>query len=181
MKKKFQILNFKFQIPRRSGAGFTLIELLLTIAIVSILMVSVILAINPFEQIKKANDGRRKSDLAELQKALEIYYQDNGSYPNALDKKIMNNDAVALDWGGGWSPYMAILPKDPKPGTKYVYAVRDGNQEYALYAGLERGSKDPQSCGAAGCGNMTLNFSVSPQDCGTTPCSYGVASSNTRP
>lgn len=54
--------------------GFTLIELLIVIAIIGVLAVAVLSAINPVEQIRKANDSRRKSDIAELLNSLERYY-----------------------------------------------------------------------------------------------------------
>ena len=34
------------------------------------------------EQFKKADDTKRKSDLAQIQRALEAYYQDFGMYPD---------------------------------------------------------------------------------------------------
>lgn len=54
--------------------GFTLIELLIVITIIGVLAVAVLSAINPVEQIRKANDSRRKSDIAELLNSLERYY-----------------------------------------------------------------------------------------------------------
>lgn len=61
--------------------GFTLIELLIVIAILGILAVSVLSAINPVEQMKKARDTGRKSDAAELLNAHERYFTTFGCYP----------------------------------------------------------------------------------------------------
>ena len=168
-----EIGNWKLEIPRRSGAGFTLIELLLVIAVVSILMLTVMFAINPFEQLKKANDSRRKSDLSETQKALELYYQDNGSYPTATNGNI--------DWGPNASAYIASTPKDPKsPSMNYVYVSTDGDQAYVIYASLERGDKDPQACSAANPCHM-VDVGVNTESCGGLGCNFGVASPNTKP
>lgn len=61
--------------------GFTLIELLIVIAILGLIAVAVLSAINPLEQFKKAGDARRKSDTAELLNAYERYYATYGCYP----------------------------------------------------------------------------------------------------
>lgn len=159
-----------------SANGFTLIELLLVIAIISILILAVMFALNPFEQIKKANDGRRKSDLSEIQKALELYYQDNGSYPP------QNQQTLAPEWGDDQAQYIAKMPQDPKsPGMRYVYVFLD-NDKYALYASLERGTHDPQACG--GSQNNTCNFTGlggNTNVCGGSGCNYGVSSPNITP
>ena len=60
--------------------GFTLIELLIVISILGILAVAVLSAINPVEQLKKARDARRKSDVAELLNAHERYFTTFGCY-----------------------------------------------------------------------------------------------------
>lgn len=61
--------------------GFTLIELLIVIAVLGILAVAVLSAINPVEQLRKARDAGRKSDAAELLNAYERYFTTWGCYP----------------------------------------------------------------------------------------------------
>ena len=61
--------------------GFTLIELLIVIAILGLIAVAVLSAINPLEQFRKANDARRKADSAELLNAYERYYTTYGCSP----------------------------------------------------------------------------------------------------
>ena len=58
--------------------GFTLIELLIVIAIIAVLSVVVILALNPAELLKQARDGTRISDLGTLNTALSLYAIDIG-------------------------------------------------------------------------------------------------------
>lgn len=60
--------------------GFTLIELLVVVALIGILAVALLSAINPLEQMKKARDAGRKSDAAELLNAYERYYSTFGCY-----------------------------------------------------------------------------------------------------
>ena len=61
------------------SAGFTLIELLVVIAIIGILSSTVLASLNSARS--KARDTRRKADMKQLQLALELYYDSNGSYP----------------------------------------------------------------------------------------------------
>lgn len=61
--------------------GFTLIELLIVIAVIAILAVAILSAINPVEQLRKADDSRRRSDTAELLNSLERYYTTYRAYP----------------------------------------------------------------------------------------------------
>lgn len=61
--------------------GFTLIELLIVVALIGILAIALLSAINPIEQAKKARDAGRKSDAAELLNAFERYNTTYDCYP----------------------------------------------------------------------------------------------------
>ncbi len=166
----------------KSSAGFTLIELILVIAVLSIMAVVLINLINPVAQFQKANDARRKSDLAQIQKTLEAYINDNGSYPphtTTAPLYRLYSGGVMYDWGSTWTAYKTALPSDPSSSQNYVYFST--GQSYWLYASLERGNKDPQACKADGssCTNVTAN-SISATACGGT-CNYGVSSPNKSP
>ncbi|CAN5158326.1 hypothetical protein BH11PAT1_BH11PAT1_3180 [soil metagenome] len=145
--------------------GFTLIELLVVIAIIGILAAVTLAAIDPFGQFKKARDAQRKSDLKQIQTALELYNQDVGSYP----------DAVLFD--SPWGTYMQKVPQDPE-GKSYYYRKTLSGAGYQLYTSLDR-DNDPQGCAAIGSCDLSVT------DCtGTVPsalCNYGVSSSNQSP
>jgi len=65
--------------------GFTLIELLIVIAILGVLAVVVLVAINPVQQLARTRDAGRMSSVAQLGHAVEAYYTShNGTYPAAL-------------------------------------------------------------------------------------------------
>lgn len=161
--------------------GFTLLELMIVIAVLSILSAGIITILNPYEQIQKANDSRRKSDLSQLQKAIEQYYEDNGRYPLQSDDgsyQIVGVNSNILPWGTPWTPYMNLLPKDPSSSKKYVYIISQNGQAYFLYASLDREGKDKQACnGGDPCESLPLEAQ---QACGDT-CNYGVSSPNFSP
>jgi prepilin-type N-terminal cleavage/methylation domain-containing protein len=61
--------------------GFTMIELLIVIAVIGILAVAVLAAINPIEQINRGHDTGSVSDAEQLIGAIDRYYTAHGYYP----------------------------------------------------------------------------------------------------
>ncbi len=165
--------------------GFTLIELLVSIAIIGILATMVVL--NIMGSMRRGRDAKRKSDLAQVSKSLEMYYNDMGQYPLSDGAgQILGCGATRTDacmWGTsvfGDEPsgivYMIKLPTDPKSNEQYFYESADGTY-YRVFAHLEN-TGDPNYNGNGYVGS----------NCGTTEgggpfeetidCTYGVASPN---
>lgn len=158
----FSAILGRRHLSKNNAAAFTLIELLVVIAVIGALAVGAITFLNPLAQIQKANDAKRKSDLSQIQKALETYYNDYGYFPTSTSNKIQG-----ISWGSAWGQYM-ILPSDPSASRNYVYCLGVSNQSYYLYASLERGGLLASNrCGAAticGTGVPTCNYGVSSPD-----------------
>lgn len=150
--------------------GFTIMGLIMAIAIVGVLVIGVTVVFDPIGRIQKEKDAKRKENLGQIQKALEAYYNDYGSYPlnpSRNDYRIKGSDGNPVPWGDPWVPYMGTLPKDPSSSRNYVYC--SSGQSYYLYVSLERG------------GPITTN-NCSGSTCGTgIACNYGVSSSNVSP
>lgn len=138
----------------RTSRGFTLIELMVAITVIGILAGALLIVINPVEQLKKGRDAQRKHDLSQVQKALEVYFNDKGRYP-------ANGEIV---WGSTWPGYMEVTPKDPVQGQSYGYDVLDNGASYRLFAKLER------------CWDAQIMPGVT--NCETAPYNYSVVSSN---
>jgi type IV pilus assembly protein PilA len=66
---------------KKLSKGFTLIELLIVIAVLGILAVAVLSAINPIEQINRSRDTGSRSDAEQLLGAIDRYYATQGFYP----------------------------------------------------------------------------------------------------
>lgn len=113
----------------KKNRGFTLIELLIVITIIGIL--SSLLVVNYIGVRSRGRDAQRKSDLRQIQTALELFRSDNGSYPANL------SCGSALTSGG--TTYLQKVPCDPtnKPPLIYQYQSASGNTIYSIKACLE--------------------------------------------
>src|SRR3989338_9469559 len=138
-----------------SKKGFTLLELVTVMAILAIL--AGILFGNFTSSLIKGRDSKRKQDLENVQKALEVYYFENNLYPTA---------AASLTGGLPWSSalvdnqavpktFMQKLPIDPMSSTGYTYVYQSDGTFYKLYSCLENDQDNSYD-------NM-----VGPADCGS--------------
>jgi prepilin-type N-terminal cleavage/methylation domain-containing protein len=132
-------------LRHNKNKGFTLIELLVVIAIIGILSSVVLASLNSARA--KARDARRYTDLVQVQLALELYYDSNGSYPMTTGWWTVcttGNDPTARDTSGanGYIPnlaplYIAALPTDPSGcvgGAFDGYIYQSDGIDYKLSA-----------------------------------------------
>lgn len=129
--------------------GFTLIELLVVISIIAILLSVATVSYTNSQQ--KGRDNRRKSDLKAIQQSLELYFQQNGRYPETISPGLIKcgTETSGEAWGTGSFAcnsitYMSPLPRDPINGTstQYYYNSPTPFNSYTLSANLENTS-DP--------------------------------------
>lgn len=128
--------------------GFTLMELILTMAIVAILSM---IGIGSYTQATiKSRDTQRKNDLSQITKAIEMFNNDRGKYPSAVDgvmycpglsgTEAPCGNSIFSYSGSKLATYIQSAPSDPTlttSGRKYVY-IPDGDlRSFALYAALE--------------------------------------------
>ena len=132
IKKLLQIVSHNDS----NNKGFTLIELLVVIGIISVL--SAVAVPNFMGARERARDTERKNDVRQIQKALELYKDDQSpvSYPAALP-------SCGAAWIVSSTTYMNLLPCDPSSGSGYSYTRNAGDTlRYTLYACLQNKS-DP--------------------------------------
>lgn len=112
---------------KRTSRGFTLIELLVVIAIIGILSSVVLASLNDARQ--KSRDAKRIADVKQLQLALELFFDSNGSYPTSTGLSALAPD------------YISVLPTDPVSGNNYTYGYNaNPATDYHLAATLEQTS-----------------------------------------
>ncbi len=155
----------------------------------AILATLILAAVNPIEQFRKAQDTRRKSDLAQLQRALEAYYQDFGKYPastlSGANPLTINRGTDGRGdpvlWGTSWKPYIDVVPIDPSSSKFYIYVSGTDNQSYRLYTALDRGTKDPDACTETTTGSGCPGASGVRCGLNNETCNFGVTSPNVSP
>jgi type II secretion system protein G len=127
-------------INHKSIIGFTLIELLIVIAIIGVL--ATLLMVNFVGVRQRARDAQRKSDLRQIQSALEIWRSDNGSYPASAEFSPSGFGKCGTPLIKNSTTYMVKIPCDPTNAAPYVYTyVSSGGVQtsagYTLYSCLE--------------------------------------------
>jgi prepilin-type N-terminal cleavage/methylation domain-containing protein len=128
-------IKFSFQKER---SGFTLIELLLTLAIISVLAITILVAIKPAQRLADARDARRAQDVNEILTGIHECVIDKkdssnmntclGSHTVAVTYEITaadistgcktlcsnaTSDSSCLNLGATLTDYFTEIPKDP--------------------------------------------------------------------
>ena len=167
----------------RANKGFTLIELLVVIAIISLLATLAITSLNNAR--KKARDSKRLADIGQLQKALDLYYNEHHTY-------IQSGNCGATSPNGGWcnssqslsgnhwlrngastlDAFIGIDPLDPLHSATANWAPTNGvtyfyfasgyggtGQWYMIIFGLENTSHEYQdSDGVTACNGTYFHY-----------------------
>lgn len=155
--------------------GFTLIELIIVITILGVL--AALITGNFITSLKKGRDARRKADLEQIQRALEMYYEDKKRYPSSITFGSQLCESTSCT--SGEKIYMQKVPNDPTSGSNYGYEADTNGGWYKLYACLENNlqilpyQSNPSSFSCS----TTCEYPA-----GTTvPCIWGISSPNTTP
>jgi len=147
--------------------GFTLIELLVVIMIISVLAVTVYVALDPSKRIKDAKDSRRLTDMNSILTAIHEYIVDNkGKLPTGLSTSMTEKQlgtsvsgcdgmnvggcavgasADCVDLSTPLGKYLKTMPIDPGTGsaslTHYSVTV-DANNIVTIKACAAEGGTD---------------------------------------
>jgi len=139
----------------KNNKAFTLIEILIVVSIIGLLSAGTLLGLGTFRQAGR--DTRRMTDLRQIQNALELYYQKNGSYPAAP-----LSDSTFSGIGG-----IIAVPRDPSTNAIYGYSVSNcqSGASYVVYANLEDANNkaltDMGTICNITCTKATKNFCIS--------------------
>lgn len=131
MRVRYQQEGCERRHSRRAARGFTLLELLVVVVIIGLL--AGLVAPRYFDQVGKTNTKIAKAQIDSLEKALDQYRLDVGSYPTseqglqALNTKPNNVEK----WQG---PYLKkTVPPDPW-GRPYRYKSPGDHSDYDIFS-----------------------------------------------
>jgi prepilin-type N-terminal cleavage/methylation domain-containing protein len=112
--------------------GFTLIELLVVIAIIGILASVVLVSLGSARA--KARDANRIAAVRQMQSALELFYNDCGTYPSGLTigGDTCADATISVDLG----TYLPQIPQNPIAGpctsATYGYTASSPYSTYTI-------------------------------------------------
>lgn len=125
-------MKHDMQTRNKQKSGFTIVELLIVIVVIGILAAITIVAYNGIQG--RARDSQRVSDVRSIQKALEIYKTQNGTYPptNATTAAICASHTNGYSYSdatdGSWlsilltSKTINKVPVSPSNGCTQFYS-----------------------------------------------------------
>jgi type II secretion system protein G len=135
--------------------GFTLIELMIVIVILGILMGTILPRITGAQS--RARDTARTADLNSISQAMELYYDDFGTYPGTVgDAVCLKSGEISFTFENIFKTYFKgeTVPTDPNSSTPNLFVNCDGgyvylplvdksiaNNGYALVANIEIAQK----------------------------------------
>ncbi|KKS16746.1 MAG: hypothetical protein UU80_C0017G0037 [candidate division WWE3 bacterium GW2011_GWA1_41_8] len=106
---------------RKRRIKFALLALIGFVALPVIFGGLLLSTLNPNEQLQKARDSKRESDILMMSNALNTYFTDNQEYPASLNELTPR--------------YFSYVPVDPLSGKSYTYSATTGTGEnYKLCA-----------------------------------------------
>lgn len=142
------LLKYAMESKIRKKTGFTIVELLIVVSIVLVLVGVAVLTFSPAGFIKRGRDEQRISDLALLERVINEYKLDTGTYPDSPNTLRTStslpagNSGPAENAADGWidadfSVYNTRLPTDPINDANYYYSYQTTGYSYELSTPLE--------------------------------------------
>jgi len=128
--------------------AFTQVELLIVIAIMTLLITTIYVILHPHLLKRRARDNKRLSDLSTIERVINEYYIDTGSYPDFVNTTRIST-ALPTDCtgpidnsAGGWicenlAVYTSRMPVDPINDATYHYTYRHDGSVYEINAVFE--------------------------------------------
>lgn len=140
-----RILNKSLSL---NSNGVSIVEIGIVVFILSLIILSSILIINPAEQRQRAKDEKRLSDISTLDRAINEFNIDNESYPDQSDVLRVSyllplgNEGPLENSSTGWiqqdlSTYLQKLPTDPVNDSQFFYSYQRDSNGYEINARLE--------------------------------------------
>jgi len=145
-KKGFTLIELERSKSVRRNESFTLIELLVVIAVIG--LIGSVIFVSFGKPQKQANDSRRKVDIKEIMKGMELCYDDTDCGAGA-DKYPVNNiadqpNAIKNIDTDEIPRYFCPVPIDPSNSGDHMYKWAKNDTvptKYCVYVKLEAEDK----------------------------------------
>ena len=134
-----KIKLFSTEASPRLIRAFTLIELMIVVAIIGILSAAIM--VNFSSARAKSRDGKRISDLGNIQLALAQYFDRCRQYPSGVTAADLSTQCPTISSQVvTLGDYIGTIPVDPTNNStyKYEYAVNNTKNAFLLRATLEK-------------------------------------------
>lgn len=138
-------MNLSDRVRRKRSSGFTIVELLIVVVVISILAAITVVSYNGVQS--RARDSKRIEKVKAIERAMELYYADNGRYPPIQDGSGAEGTCGSQteNWGhcdrnlalsNALAPYMQIDPtslSNATQGNYYYYYTSQSTNNYQYY------------------------------------------------
>jgi len=158
-------------MKKNSLRAFTLVEFIIVVALLMLLAIITLSALNPGLLTERARDTQRKKDLGTISVAFEEYFNDKGCFPT-------QGSIDALECGkDGFKPWLSSWPCDPN-GQKYYVYTGSGTcpTSYRILTNLKN-KQDKQI--PSGWYSQNIGFKFGDGSLTINEVNYGVSSLNT--
>ncbi len=135
-------MRFK-KLAKNWKKGFTLIELIVVLVVFGVLTMVLFTVFDPLKQFDRGRDTKRQSDIAQVAKALDLYYQDHNYYidQTTLTPLLINGGTLT----SGPEIVMKTVPYDKT--CTYQYRTGSASPQWAvLFAKLLRPPSNTTIC-----------------------------------
>lgn len=125
-------------IARDNSDGFTLVELIVVMAVLSIILALVLVAINPAKRLRDAADTQRRSDINTILNASQQFNADRRRVPagisvtstTTLDSNTANGKALCHDLVD--NGYIGQMPVDSASNGSWVSCDNYNTMGYTI-------------------------------------------------
>lgn len=125
-----------YSLAQKKNKGFTLIEILVVMGVLAILFSIIIIVADPAKQFGRANNTKRRSDIAAILNSIGAYSADN---KGVLPSGITTTAATITDSVNGANicallvpKYIPSLPTDPSLRTSDITTCTNYNTGYTV-------------------------------------------------
>lgn len=131
-------------MQQKQQQGLSLIEGLVITGIVGLLGTLAAVALDSARE--RARDAKRLADVVRTQAALELYFNDNNSYPVVEEATALGQSVTACLGSSGFAAgcdsesetvYMNPVPSTPQDGLKELVTCSDTASAYCYVGGEE--------------------------------------------